>query len=64
MLTININLEDRLVSGLVGKAMYLRYVNDKVKVIYMKFNDQNAGQQATQPDNETGYLSRNMKRLS
>ena len=50
MLTININLEDRLVNGLVGRAMYLRYVNDEVKVIYMKFNDQNAGQQAIQPD--------------
>ena len=30
--------------------MYLRYVNDEVKVIYVKFNDQNAGQQAIQSD--------------
>ena len=44
MLTINIDLEDRLVNGLVGKVMYLRYVNDEFKVIYVKFNDQNAGQ--------------------
>ena len=50
MLTINIDLEDRLVNGLVGKVMYLRYVNDEVKVIYVKFNDQNAGQQAIQSD--------------
>ena len=50
MLTINIDLEDRLVNGLVGKVMYLRYVSDEVKVIYVRFNDQNAGQQAIQSD--------------
>ena len=44
MLTINIDLKDRLVNGLVGKVMYLRYVNDEFKVIYVKSNDQNAGQ--------------------
>ena len=43
MLTIHIDLEDRLVNGLVGKVMYLRYVNNEVKVIHVKFNDQNAG---------------------
>ena len=50
MLTININLEDRLANGLVGKVMYLRYVNDEVKVINVKFNDHNPGQQAIQSD--------------
>ena len=50
MLTIHIDLEDRLVNGLVGKVMYLRYVNNEVKVIHVKFNDQNAGQQAIQSD--------------
>ena len=50
MLTINIDLEDRLVNGLVVKVIYLRYVNDEVLVIYVKFNDQNAGQQAIQSD--------------
>ena len=50
MLTINIDLEDRIVNGLVGKVMYLRYVNDEVKVINVKFNDHNAGQQAIQSD--------------
>ena len=50
MLTINIDLEDRLVNGLVGKVMYLRYVNNEANVIYVKFNDQNTGQQAIQSD--------------
>ena len=50
MLTLNIDLEDRLVNGLVGKVIYLRYVNDEVKVTYVKFNDQNAGQLAVQAD--------------
>ena len=30
--------------------MYLRYVNDEVEVIYVKFNNENAGQQAIQSD--------------
>ena len=30
--------------------MFLRYVNDEVKVMYVKFNDQNAVQQAIQSD--------------
>ena len=50
MLTININLEDRPANGLVGKVMYLRYVIDEVQVIYVKFNDQKAGQQTIQSD--------------
>ena len=50
MLTINIDLENRLVNGLVDKVMYLRYVNDEVKVIFVKFNDQTAGQQAIESD--------------
>ena len=50
MPTINIDLEDRLVNGLVPKVMYLSYVNDEVLVIYVKFNDQNAGQQVIQSD--------------
>ena len=39
--------EKILLSRFIAKdnpVMYLRYVNDEVKVIYVKFNDQNAGQ--------------------
>ena len=52
MPTIKIDPEDRLVNGLVGKVMYLRYVNDEVKVICVEFNDQIAGQQSIQGSNQ------------
>ena len=67
MLTINIDLEDRLVNGLVVKLMYLRYVNDEVLVIYVKFTKMQGSKQFSLTylqDNETGFLSRNMKRFS
>ena len=37
MLTANANIEDRLVYGLVGKAMQFKVVNNKVTVVYVKF---------------------------
>ena len=43
MLTSNVNIEDRLVNGLVGTVMKVQYDNENVKVIYICFNDQNAG---------------------
>ena len=45
--------EKILLSRFIAKdnpVMYLRYVNDEVKVIYVKFNDQKAGQQTIQSD--------------
>ena len=50
MLTINIDLEHRLLHGLVSKVMQIRYVNDEVKVIYFILYNQIAGQQAIQSD--------------
>ena len=35
--TANANIEDRLVYGLVGKAMQFKVVNNKVTVVYVKF---------------------------
>ena len=37
MLTANANIEDRLVYGLVGKAMQFKVVNNEVTVVYVKF---------------------------
>ena len=42
MLTSNINIEERLINRLVGKIMSIGDENGAVKVIYVKFNDQNA----------------------
>ena len=50
MLTTNINLEDRLVNGLVGWVMEFKSTNSTVKVIYVKFNDKKAGKIAMERD--------------
>ena len=50
MLTCNINIEDRLVTGLVGKVMRIGHLRNTVKVIYVKFDDQNAGLATMQSD--------------
>ena len=50
MLTCNINIEDRLVTGLVGKVMRIRHLRNTVKVIYVKYDDQNAGLATIQSD--------------
>ena len=51
ILTININLKDRLVNGLVVMVMGFKYIDNTVKVIYVKFNDKKAGKMAIQGDN-------------
>ena len=43
MLLSNIDIEDRLVNGLVGKVKHFKIVNGEVKIIYVKFNDVIAG---------------------
>ena len=50
MLTCNINIEDRLVTGLVGKVMRIGHLRNTVKVIYVKCDDQNAGLATMQSD--------------
>ena len=49
MLTVNVNIEDRLVNGLVGMVMQFKVVNE-VTVIYVKFDDANAGLMTMQSD--------------
>ena len=50
MLTCNINVEDSLVNGLVGNVMRIGHERNTVKVIYVKFDDQNAGLVTMQSD--------------
>ena len=54
MLIANVNIEDRLVNGRIGKVMRFKIVNNKVTAIYMKFNDANAGLMTMQ----SSYLAR------
>ena len=43
MLTSNLDIDDRLVNGLVGTAKQIKYKNNEVSVVYVKFNDNYAG---------------------
>ena len=50
MLTTNVNLENRLVNGLVGWVMEFKSTGSTVKVIYVKFNDKKACKMAMERD--------------
>ena len=50
MLTSNLDIDDRLVNGLVGTVKQIRYKNNEVSAVYVKFNDNNAGREAMQID--------------
>ena len=50
MLTSNLDIDDRLVNGLVGTVKQIKYKNNEVSVVYVKFNDKNAGREAMQSD--------------
>ena len=50
MLTSNLEIDDRLVNGLVGTVKQIKYENNEVSVVYVKFNNNNAGREAMQSD--------------
>ena len=50
MLTSNLDIDDRLVNGLVGTVKQIKYKNNEVSVVYVKFNDHNARREAMQSD--------------
>ena len=50
MLTSNLDIDDRLVNGLVGTVKQIKYKNNEVSIVYVKFNDNNAGREAMQSD--------------
>ena len=50
MLTSNLDIDDKLVNGLVGTVKQIRCKNNEVSVVYVTFNDKNAGREAMQSD--------------
>ena len=46
----NIDIEDRLVNGLVGQVKHFKIVNGEVKIIYVKFDDATAGRNLMHSD--------------
>ena len=44
------DIDDRLVNGLVGTVKQIKQKNNEVSVVYVKFNDNNAGREAKQSD--------------
>ena len=45
MLTSNLDIDDRLVNGLVGTVKQIKYKNNEVSVVYVKFNDNTVGRE-------------------
>ena len=43
MLTANVNIEDRLVNGLVGKVMKFIFFDHQITFAYVKFDDKISG---------------------
>jgi len=43
MLVTNIDIEDRLINGQLGNVINFRLRNDRVEIVYVKFDDEKAG---------------------
>ena len=50
MITSNIDINERLVNDLVGRVTQFRYSNNALTVVYVKFNDDSSGLEATRSD--------------
>ena len=57
MLTTNIDITDHLINGQIGVFKYFKFLGDKVDIIYMKFDDINAGKRLIQADNLSRHNS-------
>ena len=57
MLTSNLDIDDRIVNGLVGTTKQIKYKNNEVSVVYVKFNNNNAGREPMQSDVTAGQHS-------
>ena len=43
MLTVNLDIEDRLINGQTGKISYIEFAQGIVQKVYVKFPDEQAG---------------------
>ena len=51
MITTNINIVvNRLINGQIGVVKYFKFLGDKVDIMYIKFDNMNAGKKLTQTD--------------
>ena len=50
MLTKNIDIDDKLVNGALGRVMGFQYCNEKVDVVYIEFNDGSIGRSLMEQD--------------
>ena len=50
MLTSNLDIDDKLVNGLVGRFKQIKYTNNEFSVVYVMFNDDNAGRETMESD--------------
>ena len=50
IITSNIDINDRLVNGLVGRVTQFKYSNNVVSVVFVKFNDDIVGLEAMRSD--------------
>ena len=57
MLTSNLDIHDRLVNSLVGIFRQIKYKNNEVSIVYMEFNNNNAGREAMQSYVIAGQLN-------
>ena len=47
MLTVNLDVRERLINGQIGVVKHLEFIKNKVSLIYIKFDDPDAGKKLT-----------------
>ena len=57
MLTTNTDITDRLINGQIGVIKYFKFLGDRVDIIYIKFDNINAGKRLIQTDNLSRHNS-------
>ena len=57
ILTTNIDITDRLINRQIGVVKYFKFLRNKVDIIYIKFDDMNAGKRLIQTENISRHNS-------